>query len=76
LAGVWSAVRIAPSHKIIVSIVVGVLFLMSGGFLAFAAVMVRDWWALIGAACVACGASGLVWAVHTKQIVFAESRQN
>jgi len=73
IVGVWCAGKIAPKHKAGSSFAFGVLYLVIAGVFAFPAVMVRDWWAFIGAACIAIGASSVMWAVHTKQLVFDAS---
>ncbi len=48
-----------------IAFILGGIGIVVAGFLLFPAVMVRDWWAVLGGLCVAAGAGLLVYTVHT-----------
>jgi hypothetical protein len=68
-AGVWVAVIIAPTYKVRAASATGVLYAVAAGFLAFPAIMMSDWWSLIGAACIVLGVSAILWAIYTGQVI-------
>jgi len=66
-AFVYVGAKIAPAHKVAVAFILGLIGVAFSGALLFAAVMVRDWWAVWGGLFVAIGAGAVVWTVSVEE---------
>lgn len=63
-AFVYVGAKIAPYYRVVMAFILGGIGILVAGFMLFAAIMVRDWWAVWGSLYVAIGAGAVVYGVH------------
>ena len=65
---VYTGTKIVPSHKLIVAFILAGLGIITAGVLLFPAIMVKDWWAVLGGIFVAIGAGVMVWSINAEEV--------
>lgn len=70
-AFVYAGIRISPSHWKTVGYILSLFVILLSGFISFPAILLQDWWAIVGCVAMAAGGAYVAYSIATGELNLA-----